>query len=91
MKRPRLLTQLALKVPAYLGRLRRRIFDREGLNSQPPPSRIPVMLSFLLPCLAIAYGLFTTPVYSGNADLWRTQSIYQVEPFRPLLMTGGDR
>ena len=47
------------------------------------PSRVPVMLSFLLPAMAIAAALFTAPVHSGNADLWRTQSIYQVLLERP--------
>jgi hypothetical protein len=43
-----------------------------------PPSRIPRMLSFVVPVLVLASAWFTTPVYSGNADLWREQSIYQV-------------
>jgi hypothetical protein len=36
------------------------------------------MLSFLLPVVAITAGLLALPGRPGNADLWRTQSIYQV-------------
>jgi hypothetical protein len=42
---------------------------------------MPRLFLFLVPVLAIAAALFPTPVFSGNADLWRSQSIYQVVLF----------
>lgn len=47
-----------------------------------PPSRLPAVLSFLVPILAVATAWLGTSAYRGNEDLWRKQSIYQVPPIR---------
>jgi hypothetical protein len=72
-----LIEKLAHKLGRSFSHRRRRIPQRIE-DSPQPQSTARRMLSFIVPLLALAYAFFTTPVYSGNADLWRQQSIYQV-------------
>ena len=59
-------------------RFSRSRIPRRVADTPQPPVSIPRMLSIILPVVAIASALLSSGVYSGNADLWRSQSIYQV-------------
>jgi hypothetical protein len=48
------------------------------MTPQPPRSRVQTMFWFMLPLIAAVSALIPSSEFSGNADLWRQQSIYEV-------------
>jgi hypothetical protein len=54
----------------------RRWIRRQKETPVQYPSRIPIMLSFLFPAMALVAALFILPASSGNADVWRKQEEY---------------
>lgn len=59
--------------------VRRTRVPRRVERTPQPASRYPLVFSFLVSLLIVATAWLRAPAYPGNADLWRTQSIYQVQ------------